>query len=105
MEYREIYDSFGAVVRRVQYNTATVDSRQGGEMHFVSEQDCDPILAANARDRDDDQAKRQYRLAARIPIEVISRAMREGWFNDKAAWRRWMNDGDNAAFRVWKGAV
>jgi hypothetical protein len=40
-----------------------------------------------------------------VPMTVVETAMREGWFNDKAAWRRWLNDRDNRAFRVWGGQV
>ncbi|WKV16967.1 hypothetical protein [Microcystis phage MJing1] len=103
--YREIYDQFGGVVRRVEYNPYAVESRQGGDMHFVTEQDCSGIVAANKRDADVDQRKRQFRLAARVPLAVVERAMREGWFNDKAAWKKWLNDGENRDFRVIGGRI
>jgi hypothetical protein len=97
--HRAIYDQFGGVVRSVHVD------RSEDRMVFASEQDVDPILRANERDRDVDQRGREFRLAARVPIEVVGRAMREGWYNDKAAWKRWLNNSENRAFRVWEGRV
>lgn len=43
------------------------------------------------------------RLEAMIPAHVLNQAFREGWFHDKAAWKRWANDPGNKAFRVEHG--
>ncbi|HEY4252997.1 MAG TPA: hypothetical protein VGM87_17435 [Roseomonas sp.] len=102
---QHIYDRHGGILRTLVWNPAETESRQGGAMHFVTRQDCDGILAANRRDTEADQRGRDFRLAARVPLTVIDRAMREGWMNDRAAWRRWLNDGANAGFRVWQGRV
>lgn len=40
------------------------------------------------------------RVEAYIPADVLNRSFREGWFNDKVAWRKWANDPDNKIFRV-----
>ena len=45
------------------------------------------------------------RHAAKVPVTVYEQAVREGWVNDQDAWRAWLNDPDNKAFRVWKGRV
>ena len=45
------------------------------------------------------------RLAAEIPMVGWNKALREGWHNDKTAWKKWLNDPDNKAFRVWKGKI
>lgn len=102
---RHIYDQHGGIVRTLVWNPAETESRQGGAMHFVTQQDCDGIVAANRRDAEVDQSKRQFRLAARIPLAVVDQATKEGWLHDKARWRRWLNDPDNRAFRVSGGRV
>lgn len=38
-----------------------------------------------------------------IPLSVVNRAMLEGWFHDKAAWRRYINDPDNKHLRITQG--
>jgi len=44
------------------------------------------------------------KLVARgVPVSVAERAMREDW--DEKDWAKWLNDPDNAAFRVWPGRV
>lgn len=102
---RHIYDQHGGILRSLVWNPAETESRQGGAMHFVTTQDCGAILAANRRDAEVDQRGRPFRLAARVPLAVVDRAIREGWMNDKAAWRRWLNDADNRAFRVTGGRI
>jgi len=42
-------------------------------------------------------------LARGVPLTVAEQAIREQW--DDAAWKRWLNDPDNAAFRIWPGRV
>lgn len=44
------------------------------------------------------------RLVARgVPLAVAEQAMREQW--DERDWAKWLDDPDNAAFRVWQGRV
>lgn len=44
------------------------------------------------------------KLVARgVPLAVAEKAMREQW--SEADWARWLDDPDNAAFRVWQGRV
>lgn len=45
-----------------------------------------------------------HKLVARgIPMTVYEQSLLENW--DEKRWARWLNDPDNAAFRVWKGWV
>ena len=46
-----------------------------------------------------------FRHAAEIPKVIWNKALREGWHNDPKAWKRWLNDPDNKAFRVWQGRI
>ena len=48
---------------------------------------------------------KDLRHVAEIPMVVVQRAMREGWFNDGAKIKAWLNDPDNDVFRTWKGEV
>ena len=40
-----------------------------------------------------------------IPKSVQSKAIKEGWHEDDAKWRRWMNDIDNRHLRIKGGTV
>ena len=42
-------------------------------------------------------------LARGVPMTVAEQAIREQW--DDNDWKKWLNDPDNAAFRVWPGRV
>ncbi len=35
-----------------------------------------------------------------IPMVIYNQAVREGWADDPAAWRRWIKNPDNAMFKV-----
>ncbi len=38
-----------------------------------------------------------------VPASVQSRAINEGWDQDKGAWRRWVNDLDNRSLKTSDG--
>lgn len=35
-----------------------------------------------------------------IPQHVMDRAFKEGWFNDRAAWKRWANSDEGKTFGI-----
>jgi hypothetical protein len=39
-----------------------------------------------------------WRFVCAIPEAVLNQSMIEGWFHDKAAWRKWARNPDNRAF-------
>lgn len=41
---------------------------------------------------------------AEVPVSVYEKAVQEGWDNPDG-WKRWLNDPDNAIFRVREGRV
>jgi len=98
MSLKEIYAADGSIVR-----TVITDDAEGTVTHVMA-QDCEPVIAAAAARRELPMDK-ELRPVAEVPMVVIERAMREGWINDQAAWRRWLNDSDNRAFRVWGGRI
>jgi hypothetical protein len=73
-----------------------------GPYSFVQEtvQAFDPALAAQNRALGEAQDPRgSVRLLARgVPVAVYEQSVREEW--DEARWTRWLEDPDNAAFRV-----
>jgi len=79
----------------------------GDDLHIETIEDCEPLVREASRLADviADSPPKDFRLAVVVPHYVMDRAYREGWFHDKEAWKRWMNDGENARFRVWKGRM
>lgn len=75
---------------------------RGGTVTLEERQDCTAIVDAVKELGDANTTRKAtwWRHQAVIPDVVLNRAFREGWFHDAAAWRRWMNDPDNRAFRV-----
>lgn len=42
-------------------------------------------------------------IARGVPLTIAEQAMREQW--DERDWARWLDNPDNAAFRIWQGRV
>lgn len=68
----------------------------------MEEWDDELALEQAAEQRQLAQGKDVRNLAV-IPDSVKSRALREGWYFDEKAWKRWMNDIDNRKLRVSEG--
>jgi hypothetical protein len=73
-----------------------------GDLVFMEEWDDEIALEQAAEQREMDQGKNVRNLAV-IPDSVKARALREGWYWDPKAWKRWMNDIDNRKLRVTEG--
>lgn len=100
-ERKYIYDANGTVVRELH---ADPEAPFGG-FAINTIEDVEPIIESAKVLRENHKPRGDMKLAARVPVTVVERAMREGWFHDDRAWRRWMNDPDNRDFRVWEGRV
>jgi hypothetical protein len=74
-------------------------------VHVYTEQDMTEIIEENKVMRELPlDPKSNFRTLARgVPITVAEQALRENW--DDNDWKKWLNDPDNAAFRVWPGRV
>jgi hypothetical protein len=81
------------------------DDSDGKTFTLATMQDMTDAIEENRALRENQTGKEEFRLVARVPIHVAEQAMREGWFHDDEAWKRWMNDGDNRDHRVWEGAI
>jgi len=98
-ERKVVYRNDGAVKREMIW-----DDDDPGTVHVYTEQDLEQALKNNAIMRELHPRRSTNKLVARgVPIQVAEKAMLEGW--DEQDWKRWLNDPDNAAFRIWKGQV
>ena len=91
-----IYTSAGGTVRR----TLHVD-----ESGFTQETELLYPDDFGQRNRELGETQQgDMKLVARgVPLFVYEQSEREGW--DEKDWARWLNDPDNALFRVWPGRV
>lgn len=79
-------------------------SDMDGNVHFETRQDCEPIVEF-VKARRDAPPDREWTHLAEVPMSVIGQWMRDGCLDDEAHVRRWINDPDNRAFRVYAGRV
>lgn len=97
-ERRTVYlDANG--VRR----TIITDSDEPTKFIVQTEQVMDQILDGIMRDRENQRARGDIRHAARIPIAIYERMIREGWGPDDEA--KWLNSSAAEPFRIWRGRI
>jgi hypothetical protein len=100
MAIKQILDHRGGILSEVHIGADGIADQHA----YVTTQDCDPVLrrvrAMREMKHDD-----EFRPVAEIPLSIVGQLMREGRWNDPAAMKRWLNDPDNAAFRVHGGRV
>ena len=53
----------------------------------------------------DNTPGKDLRHVAEVHLVIWEKAVQEGWHKDKAKWRQWLNNPDNAIFRTWPGKV
>lgn len=94
-----LYDADGQKLK-------TIHTDVDGKTTFWTEQNVDAIIAQAARDAENEKSfAADVRTLAHVPDGIVDQAMREGWYHDSNAWKRWLNDPQNKPFRVWKGRV
>lgn len=102
MAHKVIYDSTGSVVRVLH----TEDPGDPfGDFAIETIEDVEPAIESAKVLADDHEDRGDLKHVARVPVTVVEQAMREGWYNDQAAWRKWLSDPDNRKFRVWGGRL
>lgn len=97
---QKIYDVVGNVTR-----VAHSDASNPSVLAWETIEDHQPTIESAKQLREHVTRQDTFRHVARVPLTVYEQALREGWADDEAAWKRWLNDGQNAAFRVWEGKV
>jgi hypothetical protein len=90
-----------------------IDSKKNFVSEFATEdnknvyhttQNVQPILD-NCKNLSYNTQSKELKHVAEIPMVIYQQAIREGWANDKAQWKKWLNDPDNRLFRTWKGRI
>jgi hypothetical protein len=99
MAIKTLLDAHGSMLSQV-----VVDEHESDRMVLVTEQDVTGIVDYCAEQAHMPGPK-DMKHVAEIPLAVVERMMQEGSWNDPAAIKRWLNNPDNQAFRIWKGRV
>lgn len=82
-----------------------VDYAQPNKFTVHTEVEMDKVLESikSAREAEANAPFATNRLLAKVPMTVYEQSLIEQW--DEADWKKWLNDPDNADFRVWRGRV
>ena len=98
-EIKRVYRDDGAVKRTMIWEDDVPDL-----VHVLTTQDLTQAVENNKILRELHPRRSTNKLLARgVPVSVAEKAMREQW--DERDWARWLDDPDNASFRVWPGRV
>jgi hypothetical protein len=106
MSNRTLFDHRGSVVKEI----ITHEHEDDDTLHIRTAQDIAPVLDLVDRLADmhhvvGHRKSQQMVPVAEVPMVIYEQAMREGWAEDPAAWKRWLNDKQNEPFRITKGRV
>jgi hypothetical protein len=82
----------------------TLMHQEDGKTYVESRQDVEHIVEA-AKIICDQPPGKDFRHVGFVPDAVLNAAFAEGWFHDKAKWKRWLNDPANRDFRTHGGAL
>jgi len=98
-ERKFVYQNDGAVKRTMVWEDDAPET-----VHVYTEQDLTLAIENNKIMRELHPRRSTNKLVARgVPIAVYEKSILENW--DEQDWARWLDDPDNAAFRVWQGRV
>ena len=99
MESKLVYRNSDGVRR-----TMITDSSNPGDITVFTEVVMDSVIENNKIMRELHPQRSTNKLVARgVPMVVYEQSVLEQW--DDARWNRWLNDPDNAVFRVWQGWI
>lgn len=101
----EILDQYGQVLRVFHRDAQDPN----GKFIIETRENIDAVQDKVNRYREFRETKegrlQDMRHVAEIPMTIVEKAMREGWFNDRKAWKKFLNDPDNKGLRVQGGRV
>ena len=96
-EKKVVYRNDGAVKRTMIWDDGVPE-----EVTVHTELDMAQTIENNKVMRELHPQKSNNKLLARgVPMTVAEQAFREQW--DESDWKKWLDDPDNAAFRIWPG--
>jgi hypothetical protein len=76
------------------------------KLHYHTTQDVAPVIDHVKKLRDNTlKPGKDLRHIAEVPMIIWQKAVREGWSDDSAKWKQWLNNPDNKVFRTWQGKV
>lgn len=81
-----------------------IDEERPNDLLIKTYDDAQPLVD-KAKVLSEETPGKDFRHAMIIPMSMLDKAMREGWLNDKAAWKKVANDSSNAHLRTWKGRL
>ena len=96
MGRRFIYKDDGIVRRTMHVESAD-------QFTVQTDMDCTELVDNNKLLSELHPVGSTNKLVARVPMTVYEKSLLEDWTEEQ--WKRWLNDPDNRAFRVWQGAV
>jgi hypothetical protein len=82
-----------------------LDDEKPDTLNVAWSQDVTDIIKQNQIDEEDHKPRGDLKLAARIPLAVWNHLQEIGIAKDPEALKKWLNDPDNRAHRVWKGRL
>jgi hypothetical protein len=85
-------------------NFKSVFATEDDKFIYHTKQDVNPTLEY-VKQLSEQAPGKDLRHIAEVPMIVYQRAVREGWAQDPAKWKDWLNHSDNKPFRTWKGKV
>lgn len=98
MEHKTVYVNNDGIRR-----TMISDDDRPGQITVFTEADMTSLVDNNKALAELHPTRATNKLLARIPMTVYEKSILEDWGEDD--WKKWLNDPDNRAFRVWGGAV
>jgi hypothetical protein len=98
-EKKVVYRDDGAIKRTMIWEDTAPET-----VHVLTEQDLTQAVTNNKIMEELHPRRSTNKLLARgVPVTVYEKSILENWGDDD--WKRWLNDPDNRAFRVWQGRV
>lgn len=98
MDIKQVYHNQDGIRR-----TVFADSREPDKFTIFTENDMTEVVEGVKRLREAQPETSINKHLARIPMVIYEKSLIEQW--DDADWKKWLNDPDNAAFRIWQGRV
>ena len=98
-EVKRVYRDSGGVRR-----TSITEDEYPDRLVVHTEMDMGRIIENNQIMRELHPRRSTNKLLARgVPLTVVEKSMREQW--DDRDWAKWLDNPDNAVFRIWQGRV
>lgn len=98
MQHSQVYVDGDGVRRTLYWEDGEPD-----KFGINTEVDVEQLVKNNAALQELHPQGSTNKLVARAPLTVYEQSIRENW--DDKRWKRWLNDPDNKAFRIWPGQV